>query len=57
MESFTFRFSSPLLHDRLRTLADEYSASMELLINLAANRLVDDVEFLRKLRAGEIKLE
>lgn len=57
MEKITIQFAYPMLYDRLHTLAVEYSVSKELLINLAVKRLLDDVEFLRDLRAGKIKLE
>ena len=57
MEEVSIKISNPLLHDKLRTLADEYSVSIEVLVNLAIYRLVNDIETLRKLRTGEIKLE
>ena len=49
--------TNPMLSDRLRTLGAEYSASTEFLINLAVKRLLDDVELVRNLRSGKIKLE
>ena len=57
MEKFTIQLTNPMLYDRLHTLAAEYSVSVDLLVNLAVKRLVDDVELLRDLRAGKIKLE
>lgn len=57
MEKFTFQLTDPMLYDRLNTLSMEYSVSVELLINVAAKRLIDDVDFVRSLRAGIIKLE
>jgi hypothetical protein len=48
---------TPQLSDRLYILAAEYSVSAELLINVAVKRLVDDVDFIRNLRAGKIELE
>lgn len=57
MEKFTFQLTDPMLYDRLNTLSMEYSVSVELLINVAAKRLIDDVDFVRSLRAGVIKLE
>jgi hypothetical protein len=48
---------SPQISDRIHTLAAEYSVSTDLLINLAAKRLLDDVELFRELRAGKIKSE
>ena len=52
MEPVIFTPASPLLYDRLHTLAAEYSVTTELLINLAVKRLLDDVELIRCLRAG-----
>ena len=57
MENQSIKLKNPLMYDKLRTLADEYSISIEVIINLAVSRLIDDVELLRKLRAGEVKLE
>lgn len=57
MEKFTFQLTDPMLYDRLNILSMEYSVSVELLINVAAKRLIDDVDFVRSLRAGVIKLE
>lgn len=56
-EMLTIHISNPLLLDSLRTLAIEYSVSIELLLNLAAKRLIDDVDFLRNLRTGKIELK
>ena len=39
--------SDPMLYDRLHTLSAEYSVSVELLVNLAVRRLVDDIDFVR----------
>lgn len=57
MEDFTFQLTNPMLCDRLHTLSAEYSVSVELLINAAVKRLIDDVDFIRSLRAGTVKLE
>lgn len=57
MDKFTFQLTDPMLYDRLNTLSMEYSVSVELLINIAAKHLIDDVDFVRSLRAGVIKLE
>ena len=57
MEKIIIHFANPLLHDKLNTLAAEYSVSIDLLVKLAVKRLIDDVELLRNLRAGKIKLE
>lgn len=56
-EDFTIHFTNPMLYDRLRTLSVEYSLSAELLVNVAVKRLLDDVEFVRGLRAGKTKLD
>ena len=57
MEKITIQFTTPLLYDKLHTLAAEYSITAEQLINLAVKRLIDDVDFVRNLRTGKIKLE
>lgn len=57
MENFAVRLTDPLTYDRLHTLSAEYFISVELLVNFAVKRLLDDVDFVRSLRVGEIKLE
>ena len=57
MEKITLYINDALLYDRLHTLATEYSVSTDLLVNIAIRRLIDDVELIRKLRAGHVKLE
>ena len=57
MEIITIQLSDPMLYDRLHTLSVEYSLSTNLLISLAVKRLLDDVEFIRDLRSGKVKLE
>lgn len=57
MKDFTFQLTNPMLYDRLHTLSAEYSVSVELLINVAVKRLLDDVDFVRSLRTGTVKLE
>lgn len=54
-ENFTVRLTDPMLYDRLHTLSVEYSLPMELLVNIAVKRLVDDVDFVRSLRAGKFE--
>lgn len=49
------RFSDPMLYDRLHTLSDEYSLSVELLVTVAVKRLVNDVDFVRGLRTGTVR--
>ena len=57
MEKIIIQLTNPMLHDRLHTLAIEYSVSVDVLVSLAVKRLIDDVELLRNLRVGKIKLE
>lgn len=57
MENFTIQLSDPMLYDRLHTLSAEYSVSIELLINVAVKRLIEDIDFVRSLRIGKTELE
>lgn len=57
MEIITIQLSDPMLYDRLHTLSVEYSFSADLLVSLAVKRLLDDVEVIRDLRNGKVKLE
>lgn len=57
MEIITIQLNNPMLYDRLHLLSVEYNLSVDLLISLAVKRLLDDVEFIRDLRNGKIKLE
>lgn len=52
-ETFTVQLTNPMLYDRLRTLSAEYDLSVEYLVNMAVQRLIDDVDFVRSLRAGK----
>lgn len=52
-ETFTVQLTAPMLYDRLRTLSAEYDLSVEYLVNMAVQRLIDDVDFVRSLRAGK----
>lgn len=54
-EKFTVQLTNPMLYDRLHMLSVEYSISVELLVNLAVKRLIDDVNFMRNLRTGKIE--
>lgn len=54
-EAFSVQLTDPMLYDKLHTLSTEYSVSVELLVNVAVKRLVDDVDFVRSLRTGEIE--
>jgi len=55
--NFVVPLTNPMLYDRIHTLSNEYSISVDLLVNIAVKRLLDDVGFVRSLRAGRIKLE
>lgn len=57
LESFTVQLTNPMLYDRLHTLSAEYSVSVEMLVNEAVRRLIEDVDFVRSLRAGKAGLE
>lgn len=46
-----------MLYDKLQTLAAEYSLSAEFLVSVAVQRLIEDVEFVRSLRIGSVKIE
>ena len=56
-EDFAVQITDPMLYDRLHTLSAEYSMSTGLLVNIAVKRLLEDVDFVRNLRAGKLKLE
>ncbi len=49
-EDFSIQVTEPMLYDRLHTLSAEYSVSVEMLVNAAIRRLIDDVDFVRSLR-------
>ena len=54
-QGFKIQLTNPMLCDRLYTLSAEYSLSVELLVDVAVKRLVDDVDFVRGLRMGKIE--
>lgn len=54
MENFVVQFRNPMCYDRLHTLSVEYSVPVELLVSMAVERLIEDVDFVRDLRAGKI---
>ena len=54
-EKFTVQLTDPMLYDRLHTLAMEYDLPVERLVNVAVKRLLDDVSFVRGLRAGSVE--
>ena len=43
-----------ILHHNLNTLAAQYSTTVNQLINASIRRLIDDVDFVRRLRKGNI---
>ncbi|SOY30938.1 hypothetical protein AMURIS_03672 [Acetatifactor muris] len=53
-EDFSIRITEAMLYDRLHTLSNEYSVSVELLVNIAVKRLLSDIDFVRNLRMGKI---
>lgn len=55
--NYVVQIKDPMLYDRVHILSDEYSVSIEKLINVALKRLVDDVDFVRNLRTGNINLK
>lgn len=52
-EKYTFQFTNPMLYDRLHTLSAEYSLSVDFLVNVDVEHLINDVDFVRKLRTGK----
>ena len=52
-ENLVIRVTNPMLYDRLHILSAEYSLSTEFLVNVAVNRLLDDIDFVRNLRNGK----
>ena len=56
-ESFMVRITDPMLYDRIHILSNEYSVSVESLVNVAVRRLVEDIDCVRELRAGNINLK
>ena len=52
-ENFMVPLTNPMLYDRLHILSAEYSISVEQLVNAAVKRLIEEVDFVRDLRAGK----
>lgn len=42
-----------LLFDRIHELSKEYNISVDILVRLAVQRFVNDIDFIRKLRSIE----
>lgn len=56
-EEHLVRVKDSMVYDRLHVLSAEYSVSVELLVNAAIKRLLDDVDFVRGLRTGKMGTE
>ena len=56
-ESFMVQITDSMLYDRVHTLSIEYSVAVESLVNVAVRRLLEDVDFVRGLRSGNINLK
>ena len=56
-EDFSIRITEAMLYDRLHTLSNEYSISVEQIVNIAVRRLLSDIDFVRNLRMGKIEGE
>ena len=52
-ENFSVSLTDTMLYDRLRTLSAEYDMAVESLVNVAVERLIEDVDFVRDLRIGK----
>ena len=53
-EDFRIQLTDPMLYDRLHTLSAEYSLSVEMLVNVAGKRLVEEVDVGGSLRRGQV---
>ena len=53
MNEITIKFASQMHYDNLLTLSAEYNLSVESLLDIAVERLIADVEFVRDLRTME----
>ena len=56
-ESYSVQLTETMLYDRLNTLSAEYAVSVEMLVNVAVKRLINDVDFVRGLRIGKLELQ
>ena len=56
-EDFRIQITDPMLYDRLHTLSVEYSLPVDMLVNAAVKRLVNDIDFdfVRGLRTGKVE--
>lgn len=53
-ENFKVEITDLMLYDRLHILSAEYSVSVDLLVDVAVKRLIEEIDFVRDLRAGKI---
>jgi len=53
----TIQIPDSLITDKLHDLSLEYSVSADQLVNLAVKKFIEDVELVRNLRIGDVKLE
>ena len=53
-ENLVIRVTNPMIYDKLHTLSAEYSLSTEFLVNVAVDRLLNDIDFVRNLRNGKV---
>lgn len=56
-EEFLVSLTDSMMYDRLQILSAEYTLSVELLVNIAVKRLIDDIDLIRDLRAGKNHLK
>lgn len=52
-ETLLVQLTMPMLYDKLHTLSAEYSVSVDFLVNIAVERLIDDIDFIRSLRTAK----
>lgn len=53
-ENFKVEITDLMLYDRLHILSAEYSVSVDLLVDVAVKRLIEEIDFVRDLRAGKM---
>lgn len=54
-EHITIQLEEAMLLDRLHTFSTEHSVFVDLLVNLAIKRLLNDIDLVRNLRSGHSK--
>jgi len=55
--TMSFEFIKPMLSDRLHELAKEYSVSTDVFICIALQKFISEIDMLRDMRVGKIKLD